>query len=890
MPHPLNRIRAEACPYCHSPIEGITVSSYLLHLNGVTRCFLSGRNCPCVICGFGMLNKDEAIIHIKSAHLLRRVCSARPGVAPVAVREVTTQAAQQDPEPTVIIPIDIPPTVEIQDNPTIELRDEAIQVASPVENAPTANDNDYDSTNPTNNDDDMANELNEEEGEALAQFVPNLFSLKDLSLATVKENLKLRLNVCHNLLKHRVTEKQFEFWSNLLKTLEAQHGPSLLLRQMILYVGGRNDINQPLQRSLIEGITAAIQPRGLPMDQVLMGNIRSLRRHVRAALKDPLPIHPLSGPEGFPFQAGIVNPCDAISMWLSSANILMSLQEVFEQQMKPWINSNMEMVMRREHLGNVWNSQNYWDSWRATRSLWWDSYQAVAGDVGVVKIFIQLGIFFDWFAFPTSRRPGHGVIYLELLNIPQSKKEIYPTLLPLALFSCSGKSDSTGRKVVDCIINAILPQIQQLVRGMDVTIRKNRFRVFAQISEIRGDLPAIQELIGLKESASSYHPCFFCQIRHYVDQNRRCCFYGNEIVDTTSKTAADYAIAYEASGEEHSQRVFSIKRRPSIIDVPGVRVPDSITIDIMHLLFLGEVKKHLRAFMEPLLSKLKPQQRNDLFDGVSERFKVHLAANGCTGWHTIRNLDDLVSLKAHETFKFALWSEEVLLVDQLFTQDQEGLRLWKERVRLVQLLCQYTLNEVEADEIKTLARSLSNECCRQYPKFCSLKTHLHTHIPEVLVSHGCFRRTWNFRCEGFIAYMKALFANTNNRSVPVSILKRAADMIAMEFLCPGLGLNLAGKSYVRGEFGCVVVDQYYKSNDGRIIKVREFDRSRTIALGTAASIISSADPVQRFATMAGGIEESIEVACLCPVEITPPNDDDTDQKVRILFDPNPNFL
>ena len=890
MGQPVIRTPVRICPFCPTEIFRKTPNEIMRHL-----CTCQGDNSSkrgCVFCPEShstvLFTKMELLGHIEARHLQarsQRVLTPQRTLAPRTIRPISLSTLQNTEAVPPITPTAIRATTEIapsNPNPSSQLlfpHPQAPQPAtvdiegsmgapSPVPGSNSIEGN-YESGEP-----DASSDSEEDQDREEFHQLRDIQSLRD---SIISQTTAFRLRFLRFLLLNRVTEREF---------------------------AGLKTISKDLFDLVVPDSTNVLPL----MDDIMMGNVRSLRRHVRSLMGDSLPALKIPVPRGSFLEGAYVPPEAIVSYWLSNTKIQSTLDTVYRKFIVPWIRSG-ETQMPLNGGSNCWNSLAFWQSLGRARSFWEPRYLEAISN-GVHPIFIELGLFFDWFGFLGSARPKNALLMLELLNVEQSRVERLPTLMPLALFFRRNDANpEVDENLVEYVLAYLQPTFIRLARGLDLNSSGNCFRVFCFTGELKADIPAMQEILGLKQSSRSYHPCPSCKVRHTVQsqpaEEVRCVFDHSAAIEP--KTPAEYSIAYSGEPRELSSVIYSVKRQTSLMNFPGFSIPSSVAMDLMHVMFLGEAKKLVQEILDSFMMPIDPAGCKEVWGEISSTFERLLKLNGVCGWSKLTCLNDLKKLKAHDTYKFLVWSKEIfacsgVLLDFL---PQHTKDFWSEFLRLNGLLCQYSLSEEDLLEIARLSESYSATLCSHFPGLCSLKSHMMLHFREQPRLFGPPRRVWNFRCEGSIGTIKKFFENVNNTSVPTSILGRVVELAFLETVLEegDLPIERGTSRSIPGKFGSIKVGCYYKSVTECLVWIVGISDDIGRVKGRSAQL--QARGTDTIADMASAVELDYSSSDLSPVDVAPTVPEDGLNQVnaapvvqenarspvlfKIIYDPNPFF-
>jgi hypothetical protein len=129
-------------------------------------------------------------------------------------------------------------------------------------------------------------------------------------------------------------------------------------------------------------------------------------------------------------------------------------------------------------------------------------------------LFVHFGLYFDHFS---AEKRKVRVLNLRLLTIDSTAAERLPCYYPLAMFEtlASTSTEVYGDELA-IVLSRLQPLFEKLARG--IIFKRSGpvfYRVVGTVSMLFADIPAIYQLIGLKVSSTSLHPCIWCGLRYF---------------------------------------------------------------------------------------------------------------------------------------------------------------------------------------------------------------------------------------------------------------------------------------------------------------------------------------------------------------------------------------
>lgn len=284
---------------------------------------------------------------------------------------------------------------------------------------------------------------------------------------------------------------------------------------------------------------------------------------------------------------------------------------------------------------------------------------------------------------------------------------------------------------------------------------------------LMGDMPALSTMVNFVEPASFY-ACMFCETKGIYNHDGHCIVYPYDR-DVNLRTAADFKIRSElaasTSGRLNRERTvghkgISVFQR--ILDVP---LPHAIVIDAMHTVFLCHGKKIL-VRLQYLISKENMIKLSKKL--VSIRYIHDILRRP-------RSFLNVQKWKASEVRVFILYIGLPALVESLSDDDAGDLAMYVVILRF--LHDHWNQSEHVKSIVSNLLTIYMKNIIRKIdlnihpPKFATISTHTHLHLPAQCTKFGRLEWLSNFVFEGFLGYLKGFVKGSSG----------AADQIAFGF-------------------------------------------------------------------------------------------------------------
>lgn len=545
--------------------------------------------------------------------------------------------------------------------------------------------------------------------------------------------------------------------------------------------------------------------------------VRKLREKTKGVLENILTPLSLSVNQG---HGAFLSPIRIISFWLSNPRILEECQRVSDGH---WIYHLNGTIPTKEHFSEFWDGNQFFNSVQRTRHLW----QPNLPGEGVAKLMLHFGIYYD--DFTVSKDHSEGVITLCLISISRELASEVPSIMPMALFR-----SRQGNTLAEAMSH-LKPSFDELARGLDYTLDGRTFRLFAVTSVIQGDILAVRALADLKKSSNLKDHCLYCfdqRLTNRANLADNQCGYGHSkdniddplpVFSTNrAKTSANYQEAYAmVLAQQAAPRNMAIfdSVKVKIFELPGIAIPDSIAVDMMHNELLGYARKHLRAFLEQLCT-LTRYSETTLCQTISVTIKKLQKLNVDYFKFNMVKVSDIGRLSAYAVMRLISWSRPWLRALNVQGVATSMKLIWLERKAVIDVLLRPSIPADILGALEAENRRLNTLCCRMYWRFCTIKTHvMEYHLMEQVHRFGTFRNTWNFRQESLIYQLKKGYANINNQSIYFSIFDRYLQTILLQSFFkwyePSSMLQIQDKVFREGKV--IVKRSYAKSTDPSLV-------------------------------------------------------------------------
>lgn len=581
-------------------------------------------------------------------------------------------------------------------------------------------------------------------------------------------------------------------------------------------------------------------------------------------------------------QIAYVEPAKLLESWLGVHSVLekLALQtQRFREYHLSGRNPILEALDSDVHheFGEVWDSVEYFASVQRARHFWVPNFPQ---DPDTQPVFVHFGFFLD--KYTVGSRRSQWLFLLNLLGAGRKLVGEHNLCKPVAIFR-----PEKLELEMPAVFARLSLDLAELAKGASIEGPGGiRYQVFCVVSHLLGDIPALREGLNLNVPASCNYPCIFCHVRNYRSPPAlgRCSYACGISPEFARKAPEEYQIAYQNPGRANLSMALSCKstagpgsEAPRLLHgLPGVSIPDSVAVDLLHTEFLGESLRHLKFYLKKLVVSAGLRDAA-LCKKIGKGFHKILKANKITARWEFKDIKHLYTLHGYSTMKLLSWFPWVLSASGISTEGleaahQEALEL---RVRAVNLATQFTMTIEEVEILQTLYKELTLKCCLLYPNFCVLKTHLlAVHLKELILRLGVLRLVWCFRQEGFIRPLKKNYLNVNNRSISKSVTARWYFLEALKEFCQSRSPDDNPNSpSVSTDFGNATIGRYVTLRSGeacRLAKVVAVSTDGTVTVESHGEVFSNegrllanlnASPGQRMLVSAGDFAPCV----ICPL-------------------------
>ena len=581
-----------------------------------------------------------------------------------------------------------------------------------------------------------------------------------------------------------------------------------LFRFALLLVG------KQVTEDLLEGFDeSALELHGHSLFRTLPGQVRIPSSVKRIRSKCRALLGPILAPQTTLAAQGeavsniaFLEPKDIVLSWLSLPEVLSALVETNLAHRDAFLSgvnpvAALYAAGRSLTISETWHGTEYFDSVFRARRFWGPSVAH-----GQPFLAVHLGLFYD--SFEARGKQSHSVLILSLMGVKKSLADRRDLHMPIALHDGSKAVDP-----LDHVMNKLRPLMEDLARGFRFVARDGQsYHVFCVTSHVYGDIPAIRKLAGLK-GAQCLFPCPYCLVGADYGRSRPGCTFqchsrallaAGDGDRQPAKTAGMYAEAFAAPFAPQSRDAMALAydvrsgglppysgAERALRHFPGVELPGSLCMDLMHNEFLGDCRRHL-ALLTAKISTVMGLADRELTGRISLYFGEIQKLNKSHVRYKFVDSAAYYYLTAASIKKLVTWSIPILGLAQVPFQHpelREHLTVWNLRVVAIKLLSKRSLTPEDMHRLGNIGARLGRECCTLYSRFCAIKSHLLTHVVEVAKRLGPFTHYWSFRCESKIGGLKALYANTNGQSVVETVFDRACLMVGMQRGLEYVGLH-----------------------------------------------------------------------------------------------------
>lgn len=661
-------------------------------------------------------------------------------------------------------------------------------------------------------------------------------------------------------------------------------------------------LEQRVTESLLEGFDESVlelQGRSLfqatlPGQTTIPSSVKRIRSKCRALLGPVLAPQSTLATQGEAVsRIAFLEPRDIVLSWLSLPEVFSALLErnrAHRDAFLTGINPVATLYAAGQSLAisETWHGTEYFDSISRARHFWLPDVAQ-----GEPFLAVHLGIFYD--SFEAKGKQSHSVLILSLMGVKKSLADRLDLHMPLALLDGSKAVDP-----LDHIMKKLQPRMEDLARGFKFVARSGQsYRVFCVTSHVYGDIPAIRKIAGLKGTQCLF-PCPYCLAEADYGRNRPGCTFqcfsravlAAQVDAFPAKTAQMYSRAFAAPLISHSRNEMAIAydarggdlpaysgAERALRNFPGVELPSSLGMDLMHNEFLGECRRHL-VLLSAKISSVMGITEGELAERISLHFGETQKLNRSHVRYKFINTASYYYLTAASIKKLVTWSLSIFRLAQVPHNHPElrhHLAVWKLRVVTVRLLSKRSLTPNDMHQLGDIAGRLGRECCTLYLGFCAIKSHLLTHVVEVAKRLGPFPHYWSFRCESKIGDLKAVYANTNGQSVIETVFERTCLISGIRRCLEYVGLRPYRKYRPQmslGEYGSFPIKSFAIKGERVsfrdikvVLKVFVEDGREMVRVASAPLLVLQGSSILLVSTLALQGAEDLPIADLFPIDL-----------------------
>lgn len=290
-------------------------------------------------------------------------------------------------------------------------------------------------------------------------------------------------------------------------------------------------------------------------------------------------------------QIAYIDPTEIVELWLSQGEVLDKLIQVnaiLSHNHFSATNPAREALAAGTNvsMSEIWHSTEYFDAVQRTRCYWQSNLPTVPT---VTVLFLHLGVFLD--TYQVGERKSQWIVTINLLGAGRKLAGKYNLCRPVAIFKGEGRKLELG-----AVFDRLGKDLRELAKGVEFQSSSGTiYRAFIVVSHLMGDIPALREGLCLNIPSSCKYPCAFCRIRNYRTRppNSRCSYACGQDDNLSLKTSQEYKDAF--TDPPHAPEHMSISQKAPddfwnhqlLRVLPGVSIPESVSIDFLHTEFLG---------------------------------------------------------------------------------------------------------------------------------------------------------------------------------------------------------------------------------------------------------------------------------------------------------------
>ena len=427
-------------------------------------------------------------------------------------------------------------------------------------------------------------------------------------------------------------------------------------------------------------------------------------------------------------------------------------------------------------------------------------------------LFLHLGFYNDDFGWMGSgqKERKQTVLIITCYEISRGTRGRPKSLacFPISIFP----TKLTYNLGPDKILELFTVDITALISGIEFVFRGQSFLVIGILWMILGDVPARKEIVGMSKSSINSRCCHVCEVEldqfvHVTSANEvpteklRCPSFFAGLLQQNS------GIVGKIIGNDAIAMLNGIDRVSEMLKWPGCNIPQNITIDIMHMLYLGEVG-HIWHRISVILSR----GNRNFWEKIASEYKQYCSQNHIDSFYNFKNIKEWKGLRGSGIKHFT--EVIVYILYKLNYAPERNDPIYKDfqyfcfYIFICQKLSAHKITAQCFDKLEFYIKKLLIYMGSQEQNGkIKLNAHFLVHCIPHIKAFGNLRDHWSFVFEFQNGIFKKLFRTSNNVQVSYSVYDRFLSLSLLELVNQNAGLskNIASSEQFQTSFMSFIV-------------------------------------------------------------------------------------
>ena len=318
------------------------------------------------------------------------------------------------------------------------------------------------------------------------------------------------------------------------------------------------------------------------------------------------------------------------------------------------------------------------------------------------------------------------------------------------------------------VLQPLIADLKSLTEGVDVATLNGIVRVKCRLKAVCGDNLGVHQLAGFQQSFSSgAHPCRYCDAQN--DSFVSCLTLEKLTPRTQERYEAQVKALEESEFDPDIVKLFGIKTRCCLSDIPGFEVVGAFPPDIAHDVFEGSLTYVMCLLLTFLIVKIRLFSLR-AFNKIVASFPLARCdkANRPSPAR-LRNGEIHLPLTAAECW--TLGRLLPLMIGSLVPSDLDEWKVFVEMMNLVELICCPAPDERVLSEMQCCIQRWLVRLVKVFNlKKITPKLHYLMHYASEARRHGALRRFWTLRFESKHQVFKRLLVKMRSTKAVCKML------------------------------------------------------------------------------------------------------------------------